>query len=121
LNVRTACETYTNFIDLLARWFNDKLESTEHRVVDPSHAVDGDVATAEMLAPRYSIAWFGQPNRTTVVEPLAPCCTSETPKKYPAVEAGKHVMERLADLQKRGRNREVWTDDMSRAVAAEGA
>lgn len=70
-----------------------------------------------MLPPRYSIAWFGQPNRDTIVEPLQPCCSDETPRKYVAVQAGQHVMERLADLQKRGRNREVWTDDMSRKTA----
>lgn len=96
--------------DLLARWFNDKLESTEHRVVDPS-------SSEEQISARYAIAWFGQPNRDTVVEPLEPCCTPENPKKYPAVEAGKHVMERLADLQKRGRNREAWKDEMSRGIA----
>ena len=84
--------------------------------MNPTTADGGD--PDEILPPRYSIAWFGQPNRDTVVEPLEPCCTAETPKKYQAVQAGKHVMERLADLQKRGRNREAWTDDMSRSAAA---
>jgi isopenicillin N synthase-like dioxygenase len=105
-----------NVGDMLARWFNDKLKSTEHRVVNPT-ARDSNIS-GEMLAPRYSIAWFGQPNKDTVVEPLEPCCTPENPRKYPAVEAGKHVMERLANLQKNGKNVPAWTDDMSRAPKA---
>ena len=105
-----------NVGDLLARWFNDKLKSTEHRVVNPT-ALNSD-NPGEMLAPRYAIAWFGQPNKDTIVESLEPCCTPENPKKYPPVEAGKHVMERLADLQKRGNNRATWTDDMARAAKA---
>lgn len=103
--------------DLLARWFNDKLKSTEHRVVNPAYRPEdhGSSGAAELLPARYAIAWFGQPNRDTIVEPLEPCCSVENPKKYPAVEAGRHVMERLADLQKRGRNREAWKDSMARA------
>lgn len=38
--------------DLLARWSNDTIKSTVHRVVEPPRGAEGDVYPA-----RYSIAW----------------------------------------------------------------
>ncbi|KAI9803146.1 MAG: hypothetical protein M1833_001217 [Piccolia ochrophora] len=98
-----------NVGDMLARWFNDKLRSTQHRVVEPAPK-----ANTEVLPARYAIAWFGHPNRDALVEPIEACCTSENPKKYEPVYAGKHVVERLAYLHKKGKNSTAWSDDMQR-------
>lgn len=53
-----------NIGDMLMRWSDDQLPSTLHRVrmPRPSEAVDGEVG------PRYSIAYFAQANRDTVIE-----------------------------------------------------
>lgn len=100
--------------DLLARWFNDILRSTEHRVIEPASKLDENGNIPEMLPARYAIAWFGHPNRDALVEPLEQCCTPENPKKYGPVYAGKHVVERLAFLHKMGKNTATWDDSMQR-------
>ncbi|KAL2812987.1 hypothetical protein BJX63DRAFT_432276 [Aspergillus granulosus] len=125
LQVRTASGEYIeappiegcaiiNVGDLLARWFNDRLRSTEHRVVEPEPKPDENGNVPEIVPARYAIAWFGHPNRDALVEPLEACCTTENPKKYGPVYAGQHVVERLAYLHKRGKNTDTWTDDMQR-------
>lgn len=67
-----------------------------------------------IIPARYSIAWFGHPNRDALIEPIASCCTPENPRRYEPVYAGKHVVERLAKLHKDGKNTESWTDSMAR-------
>lgn len=94
--------------DLLSRWFNNTLKSTEHRVVEPPTTTTG------VIPARYSIAWFGHPNRDALVAPLEACCTADNPSRFEAVYAGKHVKERFAQLHKDGYNAEMWTDDMQR-------
>ncbi|KAH7216881.1 uncharacterized protein BKA55DRAFT_528483 [Fusarium redolens] len=106
-----------NVGDLLSRWFNDILISTEHRVVEPEPKADADGNIPEIIPARYSIAWFGHPNRDALVEPLQACCTAVNPQKYGAVYAGKHVVERLAYLHKNGQNTTTWTDDMQRETS----
>lgn len=103
-----------NVGDLLSRWFNDQLLSTEHRVVEPEPRPGEDGRIPDVLPARYSIAWFGHPNRDALVEPLDACCTEAAPKKYGPVYAGQHVVERLAYLHKNGQNTTTWTDDMQR-------
>jgi isopenicillin N synthase-like dioxygenase len=103
-----------NVGDLLARWFNDQLLSTEHRVVEPEPRPDENGNIPDVIPARYAIAWFGHPNRDALVEPLDACCTEATPKKYGPVYAGQHVVERLAYLHKKGQNTATWTDDMQR-------
>lgn len=100
--------------DLLSRWFNDKLVSTEHRVVEPEPKPDANGNIPDVVPARYAIAWFGHPNREALVEPLEACCTSDSPKKYGPVYAGKHVVERLAYLHKKGQNTTTWSDNMQR-------
>jgi isopenicillin N synthase-like dioxygenase len=104
--------------DLLARWFNDRLRSTEHRVVSPNPLPDANGVIPDVVPARYAIAWFGHPNRDARVEPLEACCTAENPKKYGPVTAGQHVVERLAYLHKKGKNTDSWTDDMQRDANA---
>ncbi|KAI4176407.1 MAG: hypothetical protein LQ343_001147 [Gyalolechia ehrenbergii] len=103
-----------NVGDLLSRWFNDTLKSTEHRVIEPSTFNKSGSEIPDVIPARYSIAWFGHPNRDALIEPIASCCTPENPKKYEPVYAGKHVVERLANLHKDGKNAEKWSDSMAR-------
>lgn len=82
--------------------------------MEPEPKPDAEGKIPEIIPARYSIAWFGHPNREALVEPLQACCTTENPQKYGAVYAGKHVVERLAYLHKNGQNTTTWTDDMQR-------
>ncbi|KAM3064753.1 hypothetical protein ACMFMF_011749 [Clarireedia jacksonii] len=102
-----------NIGDLLSRWFNGSLKSTEHRVVEPPP--DKSKLDAEGRLPsRYALAWFGNPNRNAWVEPLSSCITAENPKRFQGVWAGKHVADRIAKLHKDGKAPEVWKDSMYR-------
>lgn len=53
------------------------------------------------------------------MEPVDACCTPENPKKFQSVYAGKHVVERLAFLHKKGKNTDSWSDDMQRKAEVE--
>ncbi|KAI9680231.1 MAG: hypothetical protein M1822_007230 [Bathelium mastoideum] len=105
-----------NVADLLSRWFNNRLKSTEHRVVAPAvemrRLADGSVTN--VVPARYAIAWFGHPNRDAVIKPLEQCVTADYPQRYEAVVAGKHVKERMARLLDEGKLPEKWSDDMHR-------
>ncbi|CZT52200.1 related to gibberellin 20-oxidase [Rhynchosporium secalis] len=102
-----------NIGDLLSRWFNGSLKSTEHRVVEPP--ADRSKLDAEGKLPaRYALAWFGNPNRNAWIEPLSSCITAENPKRFEGVWAGKHVADRIAKLHKDGKAPEVWKDSMYR-------
>jgi len=52
-----------NIVDLLSHWTNNLLKSTVHRVVFPKGGKDGG-------EDRYSIAYFGHPTGSTVLEPI---------------------------------------------------
>ncbi|WEW56952.1 hypothetical protein PRK78_002411 [Emydomyces testavorans] len=104
-----------NVADLLSRWFNNQLKSTEHRVVEPPVETCQIGGTVSNIVPaRYAIAWFGHPNRDAVVRPLDECCTAEHPRQFQPVVAGNHVKERMARLLDEGYLPENWTDDMHR-------
>jgi len=80
-----------NVGDLLARWSNDVLRSTLHRVVAPSTKrvnISGDLIPA-----RQSIAFFCNPNFNAEVSCLPNC--GEEPK-YPPINAGAYIVGRLA-------------------------
>jgi isopenicillin N synthase-like dioxygenase len=99
--------------DLLSRWFNGVLKSTEHRVIEPP-ANEAIKAFGGAIPSRYAIAWFGHPNRNAFIEPLSVCVTEDNPKRFEGVFAGKHVVDRLAKLHKNGKNSETWEDNMYR-------
>ncbi|KAI1664621.1 non-hem dioxygenase in morphine synthesis N-terminal [Pyrenophora tritici-repentis] len=102
-----------NIGDLLSRWFNGKLKSTEHRVVEPP--LDESKLDAEgKLRPRYALAWFGNPNTNAWIEPLTSCIDAENPKRFEGVWAGQHVADRIAKLHKDGKAPESWNDSMYR-------
>ncbi|KAJ4479312.1 hypothetical protein J3R30DRAFT_2744888 [Lentinula aciculospora] len=79
-----------NVGDLLARWSNDVLRSTLHRVVAPAKMI----SSTETITPvRQSIAFFSNPNFDTVIECL-PNCGKEA--RYPPVNTENYIVGRLA-------------------------
>lgn len=77
--------------DLLARWSNDTIKSTIHRVVEPPAPADGDVHPA-----RYSMAYFCNPNFDRYIEAIPGTWDEKKAKKYEGVESGKYLAMRLA-------------------------
>ncbi|KAJ3508651.1 hypothetical protein NLJ89_g5635 [Agrocybe chaxingu] len=80
-----------NVGDLLARWSNDVLRSTLHRVVAPPAE---KISESEGLTPaRQSIAFFCNPNFSAEVACLPNCGDVA---KYPPINAGDYIVGRLA-------------------------
>ncbi|CEL57953.1 hypothetical protein RSOLAG1IB_02698 [Rhizoctonia solani AG-1 IB] len=74
-----------NVGDLLARWSNDRLRSTLHRVVAPP------IGTGPMTPARQSIAFFCNPNGGAEI-----ACLPNTGKpKYPPVQTEAYIVGRL--------------------------
>ena len=71
-----------NIGDLLARWSNDRLASTPHRVVNraPHH--------------RHSIAIFCDPASDTPIDPRAMRLPTGQPPRYEPVTAGEYIVSR---------------------------
>ncbi len=72
-----------NIGDILARWTNDRFNSTPHRVVNRSHQRD-----------RYSIGMFFDPNLDTVIETL-PQFRNDRPDGYEPILYGDYFAMRL--------------------------
>ncbi|GAQ09726.1 hypothetical protein ALT_7047 [Aspergillus lentulus] len=84
--------------DLLARWSNDIIKSTRHRVVEPPciAGVDADDGSDTYPA-RYSIAYFCNPNMNKFIDVL-PGTFGEgisQKKKYSGITAGDYLVQRL--------------------------
>ncbi|KAI0346700.1 thymine dioxygenase [Trametopsis cervina] len=78
--------------DFLARWSNDIIRSTIHRVRAPPNSVSKDGMTQE----RYSIPYFCAPDFNTVVDCIPGTFSEERPKKYEAISSGQYILQRLA-------------------------
>jgi isopenicillin N synthase-like dioxygenase len=78
--------------DLLSRWSNGEIKSTNHRVVQPP-ATPGD--ESETYPARYSIAYFCNPNFDRYIEAL-PSTWEQTGKKYEGINSGEYLVQRLA-------------------------
>jgi len=76
--------------DLLARWSNDIIRSTEHQVVEPPIPPESDIYPA-----RYSCAYFCNPNFDKFIEAIPGTYVSEADKKYPGINAGDYLAQRL--------------------------
>jgi len=69
-----------NVADMFARWSNDLLKSTPHRVVN-----------VDMDRPRYSMPYFVDPGRGVIIKNL-----TNQPDKYPPISAYEYLKWRLA-------------------------
>jgi len=69
-----------NVADMFARWSNDILKSTPHRVVN-----------VDMNKPRYSMPYFVDPGRGVIIKNL-----TNQPDKYPPISAYEYLKWRLA-------------------------
>ncbi|KAH7328445.1 hypothetical protein B0I35DRAFT_448196 [Stachybotrys elegans] len=75
--------------DLLARWSNDTIKSTIHRVVEPPHK------GGPTHPPRYSIAYFCNPNFKSHIEAIPGTFATEAEKKYEGINSGDYLVQRL--------------------------
>ncbi|KIW98014.1 uncharacterized protein Z519_01598 [Cladophialophora bantiana CBS 173.52] len=83
--------------DLLQRWSNDQIKSTNHRVIQPPPKNEDltDEDPDAMVPARYSIAYFCNPNFDRWIEAL-PGTWEETGKKYKGINSGDYLVMRLA-------------------------
>ncbi|PCH41193.1 Clavaminate synthase-like protein [Wolfiporia cocos MD-104 SS10] len=80
--------------DLLARWSNDILRSTLHRVVAPPAQ---KVSETESLTPaRQSIAFFCNPNQGARISCLPTCMGAGRESKYAPVTTEEYIVGRLS-------------------------
>jgi isopenicillin N synthase-like dioxygenase len=79
--------------EMLMRWSNDVLKATLHQVKAPP-ASDGSG-----VPERYSIAFFCNPSKDTMLECLEPCCKDQ-PAKYTPINAHEYITQRLSDTIK---------------------
>jgi isopenicillin N synthase-like dioxygenase len=78
--------------DLLARWSNDTIKSTLHRVVEPPAPEEGDMHPA-----RYSMAYFCNPNFSSQIEAIEGTHGGEKgDRKYEGINSGDYLVQRLA-------------------------
>ncbi|KAM0562245.1 hypothetical protein ACHAPJ_002691 [Fusarium lateritium] len=75
--------------DLLARWSNDTIKSTIHRVVEPPRKEENS------YPPRYSIAYFCNPNFKSHIEAIPGTFETEKDKKYEGINSGDYLVQRL--------------------------
>ena len=80
--------------DLLARWSNDVLRSTLHRVVAPPAKAIND--TEGVTPARQSIAFFCNPNGGAKITCLPTCVGSSGLGKYPPVTTEDYIVGRLS-------------------------
>ena len=84
--------------DLLARWSNDLIKSTKHRVVEPPAVVEGEGEAQEEYYPaRYSVAYFCNPDFDRWIEALPGTWEGEKGgKKYDGINTGDYLVQRLS-------------------------
>ena len=77
--------------DLLARWSNDTIKSTKHRVMEPPNA-DPEAKTRPA---RYSIAYFCNPNFDRFIDAIPSTYGEAKAKKYEGINSGQYLVQRL--------------------------
>lgn len=90
-----------------------------HRVVEPpSTSADPNAE----IPSRYSVAFFGHYNLSTLVKPLDPLVSESSPAKFEPIEAGEHVKARVRQLHVAGHslreNNGVTQNRQSNAVVS---
>ncbi|KAJ5636122.1 uncharacterized protein N7484_009435 [Penicillium longicatenatum] len=83
--------------DLLARWSNDTIRSTRHRVIQPPMPAGEDADESDSYPSRYSIAYFCNPNNNKLIEALPGTYGEgmQIEKKYADITAGDYLVSRL--------------------------
>ncbi|KAL4735342.1 hypothetical protein BDV11DRAFT_35057 [Aspergillus similis] len=85
--------------DLLARWSNDTIKSTRHRVIEPPKAPGAGEDYTDMYPERYSVAYFCNPNMDKFIEAI-PGTYGEgeglSKAKYPGITSGEYLVQRLS-------------------------
>ncbi|KAL4973144.1 hypothetical protein BDW66DRAFT_168835 [Aspergillus desertorum] len=85
--------------DLLARWSNDTIKSTKHRVIEPPKALGAEEDDTDMYPERYSVAYFCNPNMDKFIEAI-PGTYGEgeglCKAKYPGIISGDYLVQRLS-------------------------
>ena len=74
----------------MMRWSNDVLRSTPHCVLGDPRLPPGAVEPE-----RYSLVFFTNPSKDTVVECLPTCSSEESPPRYPPINAHEYVVGRI--------------------------
>ncbi|KAG5300813.1 oxidoreductase [Histoplasma ohiense] len=83
--------------DLLARWANDQIKSTLHRVVEPPSREGVDEEDPTVHPARYSVAYFCNPNFDRFIEAIPGTYGGELgEKKYEGINSGEYLVRRLA-------------------------
>ncbi|RAL17214.1 isopenicillin N synthase family dioxygenase [Aspergillus homomorphus CBS 101889] len=81
-----------NVGDLLQRWSNDRLRSTNHRVRLPQLS-DRFEGSSRMTRERFSIPYFMAPDPDSVIGCIPSCMSEQNPAKYePITQAGYNQM-----------------------------
>jgi len=83
-------EIVVNIGDMLARLTNNKLRSTQHRVISPREE--------SWLTPRFSTPFFLHPRSDMDLTCLESCVSECKPKEYKDMTAGEFLTERLIEL-----------------------
>ncbi|KAK7529179.1 hypothetical protein IWX49DRAFT_595772 [Phyllosticta citricarpa] len=81
--------------DLLARWSNDTIQSTKHRVVEPPLQPRQENLTK--YPARYSIAYFCNPDFDKLIETIPNTYNKTSERKYPPVKSGEYLEKRLKE------------------------
>jgi isopenicillin N synthase-like dioxygenase len=85
--------------DLLARWSNDTIKSTRHRVIQPPAPVNEESGedNSGVYPARYSVAYFCNPNSAKLIEALPGTFGEDidVAKKYADITAGDYLVQRL--------------------------
>ncbi len=83
-------EIVINIGDMLSRLTNNKLRSTQHRVITPNEE--------SWLTPRFSTPFFLHPRSDMDLSCLDTCVSEDNPKGYKDATAGEFLHERLTEL-----------------------
>jgi len=77
-----------NVGDLMARWTNERWQSTLHRVDNPSRDLTGSTQRLSMVA-------FTGPNEHWEVAGLPSCIGPDNPSRFPPVRAGDYIHAKI--------------------------
>lgn len=89
---RSRYEVIVNAGDCLQRWTNDRLRSANHRVVSPEGTA---INSRGSLPERYSVAYFGKPDRGSVVNTLPPLADGVAAKYTDGLTALQYNQKKL--------------------------